>query len=60
MEGDFEDNLGTFLKDNPKFLYSGKEETKKTIDLGGEHQDTQAPDLSKMSYEEYKAYRKNK
>lgn len=59
MEGDFEDNLGSFLKDNPKFLYSGKEESEKTIDLGGEHQDTQTPDLSKMSYEEYKAYRKN-
>lgn len=60
MEGDFEENLGSFLGDNPKYLASNKKEMTKTIDLGGEHKETNMPDLSKMSYEEYKAYRKNK
>lgn len=60
MEGDFEENLASFLEDNPKYLSSNKEEITKTIDLGGEHKETNTPDLSKMSYEEYKAYRKNK
>lgn len=60
MEGDFEENLASFLEDNPKYLSSNKEEVTKTIDLGGEHKETNTPDLSKMSYEEYKAYRKNK
>ena len=61
MEGEFEENLESFLKDNPKYLSSNNnEETTKTIDLGGEHKSTSTPDLSKMSYEEYKAYRKNK
>lgn len=60
MEGEFEDNLSDFLKDNPKYLASNKEEQTKTIDLGGDHKETGTPDLSKMSYEEYKAYRKNK
>lgn len=60
MEGEFEENLTNFLKDNPKYLASNKEETTKTIDLGGDHKETGTPDLSKMSYEEYKAYRKNK
>ena len=62
MEGDFEENLASFLEENPKYLTSfnaNKEETK-TIDLGGEHKQTSTPDLSKMSYEEYKAYRKKK
>lgn len=58
MDGDFEENLASFLEDNPKYLSSNKEETTKTIDLGGEHKETNTPDLSKMSYEEYKAYRK--
>ena len=61
MEGDFEENLASFLEKNPKYLTSfntNKEETEKTIDLGGEHKQTSTPDLSKMSYEEYKAYRK--
>lgn len=58
MEGDFEENLTSFLSDNPKYLYSNKEEITKTIDLGGKHEETKTPDLSKMSYEEYKAYRK--
>ena len=60
MEGNFEENLLSFLEDNPKYLSSNKEEVTKTIDLGGEHKETNTPDLSKMSYEEYKAYRKNK
>ena len=60
MEGNFEENLLSFLEDNPKYLSSNKEEVTKTIDLGGEHKETNAPDLSKMSYEEYKAYRKSK
>lgn len=61
MEGEFDENLESFLKNNPKYLSSNnKEETTKTIDLGGEHKETNTPDLSKMSYEEYKAYRKNK
>lgn len=60
MDGDFEENLKGFLKDNPKYLVSKKEETsEQEIDLGGKHQDKGIPDLSKMSYEEYKAYRKN-
>lgn len=39
MDGEFEDNLENFLKDNSKFL--AKEETKetKTVDLGSEHND---------------------
>lgn len=60
MEGDFEENLASFLEENPKYLASNKEEATKTIDLGGEHKQTNTPDLSKMSYEEYKAYRKKK
>lgn len=60
MDGDFEENLEKFLKDNPKYLGSKKEEvSKQEINLGGEHQGKGVPDLSKMSYEEYKAYRKN-
>lgn len=59
MEGDFEENLTNFLKEHPKYLISNsKKEETKTIDLGGEHKETNTPDLSKMSYEEYKAYRK--
>lgn len=60
MEGEFEGNLASFLEENPKYLSSKKEEVTKMIDLGGEHKETNIPDLSKMSYEEYKAYRKNK
>lgn len=60
IDGDFEENLESFLKDNPKYLVSKKEETsEQEINLGGEHQNKGVPDLSKMSYEEYKAYRKN-
>ena len=33
MEGDFEENLASFLEDNPKYLSSNKEETTKTIIL---------------------------
>lgn len=61
MEGDFEENLKQFLEDNPKFLNgSNKEESQESsINLGGDHSDKGTPDLSKMSYEEYKKYRKN-
>ncbi|MBR3133387.1 MAG: hypothetical protein IKG42_04910 [Clostridia bacterium] len=60
MDGDFNDNLETFLKDNPKFLNSNKGEKKEEeINLGGNHTEKGNTDLSKMSYEEYKAYRKN-
>ena len=59
MEGDFAQNLKSFLKDNPKYLYSNdKDEQKQTIDLGGEHKESSTTDLSKMTYDEYKAYRK--
>lgn len=62
MDGDFEENLASFLEENPKYLasFSSEKEATKTIDLGGEHKQTTTPDLSKMSYEEYKAYRKKK
>lgn len=59
MEGQFEDNLDSFLKENQKYLTSNKEENEPSINLGGEHQNKGVPDLTKMSYEEYKAYRKN-
>lgn len=60
IEGDFSDNLKDFLQENPKYLTSNKEEKKEQeINLGGNHQDGGSVDLSKMSYEEYKAYRKN-
>ena len=59
MEGEFNENLESFLTDNPKYTTSSDEDVTKTIDLGGEHKETDTPDLSKMSYEEYKAYRKN-
>ena len=45
MEGEFDDNLETFLNDNPKYL--GKtEETKetKTVDLGSDHNDENVKD----------------
>ena len=60
MEGDFEENLKQFLEDNPKYLNSSnKEESHEgSINQGGEHSDKGTPDLSKMSYEEYKKYRK--
>lgn len=58
MDGNFNDNMSDFLKENPKFLNSSKEVTQ-IINLGGEHKETTSPDLSKMSYEEYKKYRKN-
>lgn len=59
MEGDFSDNLKDFLQENPKYLTSNKEDKEQEINLGGNHQDGGNTDLSKMSYEEYKAYRKN-
>lgn len=61
MEGEFTDNLRDFLKENPKYLISSQNEKniKEEINLGGSHQGIGSTDLSKMSYEEYKAYRKN-
>lgn len=62
MEGEFKDNLKSFLTENPKYLNINKEEEKNAsadINLGGNHQNGGSTDLSKMSYEEYKAYRKN-
>lgn len=58
MKGEFEENLESFLKENPKYLSSNKEDTTSTINLGGEHKNSGSLDLSKMSYEEYVAYRK--
>ena len=59
MDGDFEENLESYLKENPKYLNSYIDNSKEvsTVDLGGEHKSTSVPDLSKMSYEEYKEYR---
>lgn len=60
MEGEFSDNLDSFLKDNPKYLASSNTNVNEnsTINLGGDHNDKGMQDLSKMSYQEYKAYRK--
>lgn len=60
MEGDFEENLEKFLEENPKYLnFTETVEEKQEINLGGSHEGKGNTDLSKMSYEEYKAYRKN-
>lgn len=37
LEGEFKDNLETFLKDNPKFLVTNEVKETKTVDLGSEH-----------------------
>ena len=58
MEGNFEDNLNKFLTENPKYLKNYEEPTK-NIDLGGNHSNQGTPNLDKMSYEEYKEFRKN-
>ena len=59
MEGEFSDNLDSFLKENPKYLTSSSTnvDENSTINLGGDHNDKGIQDLSKMSYQEYKAYR---
>lgn len=44
LDGEFEDNLETFLVDNPQYLAS--EEPKKTIDLGSTHEDKEINDDS--------------
>ena len=59
MEGEFEENLEKFLEQNPKFLNSSESKEEQEINLGGSHEGKGNTDLSKMSYEEYKAYRKN-
>lgn len=47
MEGEFDDNLEAFLKDNPKYLVKN-EETKetKTVDLGSNHTEENSKDDS--------------
>lgn len=44
LDGEFEDNLETFLKDNPKFLVSNETKETKTVDLGSEHSEEKAND----------------
>ena len=59
-EGEFNENLEKFLEENPKYLSSvDNREENQEINLGGSHEGKGNTDLSKMSYEEYKAYRKN-
>lgn len=44
LDGEFEDNLETFLKDNPKFLVSNETKETKTVDLGSEHSEENVND----------------
>ena len=46
MEGDFNDNLATYLKDNPKFLasYQNNKSEAKPVSLGTEHKTSNASD----------------
>lgn len=50
MDGEFKDNLEIFLKDNPKYLNSFKEESKEvgTVDLGGNHENKKEDDSSRQ------------
>lgn len=49
------------IKGTHAYLFEDEETPAQTVSLGGEHQSTSTPDLSKMSYEQYKEYRnKNK
>ena len=49
------------IKGSHAYLFEDEETPAQTVSLGGEHQSTSTPDLSKMSYEQYKEYRnKNK
>ena len=49
------------IKGTHAYLFEDEETPVQTVSLGGEHQSTSTPDLSKMSYEQYKEYRnKNK
>ena len=50
MDGEFKDNLESFLKDNPKYLNSFKEESKEvgTVDLGGNHENKKEDDSSRQ------------
>ena len=45
------------IKESHSYLFEEEGNSSKTIDLGGEHQPTSTPDLSRMSYEQYKEYR---
>lgn len=44
MEGEFEENLDDFLKDNSKFLAKDEPKETKTVDLGSEHNDKEIAD----------------
>lgn len=46
MEGEFEDNLETFLNENSKFLAQDETKETKTVDLGSEHNDNEIKDDS--------------
>lgn len=46
-------------KDPGAFLVEEKKEEGQSVDLGGNHNDQQQVDPSKMSYDEYKKWRKN-
>lgn len=67
IEGDFEENLQSFLKENPKYLKQEKDNTDKSsaeINLGGSHDNrTQITkeEFNKMSYSSrLKLYNENK
>ena len=47
------------VKEKYSFLFEDESNQNTDINLGGSHQGGGSTDLSKMSYEEYKAYRKN-
>ena len=44
VEGEFEENLDDFLKDNSKFLAKDEPKETKTVDLGSEHNDKEIAD----------------
>ena len=44
MEGEFDDNLETFLKDNPKYLVKNEPKEIKTVDLGSDHNEKDVKD----------------
>lgn len=45
------------IKGTHAYLFEDENTPAQTVSLGGEHQPTSTPDLSKMSYEQYKEYR---
>lgn len=56
LEG-LDEQINSYKKSD-SYLFDIQDPTK-TVDLGGEHKPTNTPDLSKMSFDEYKEYRKN-